>query len=104
ARLLDGSGDDAIGQPLALDGPTLTIRKFKKDKLKLEGLVRFGLIAPEGARVLGVVGRCRCNVIISGGTRSGKPTLLNCMTAHIDEDERVITCEDAAELQLQQPH
>ena len=104
ARLMDGSRVNVIVPPLALDGPTLTIRKFKKDKLKLEDLVRFGSISPEGARVLAVIGRCRCNVIISGGTGSGKTTLLNCMTAHIDEDERVITCEDAAELQLQQPH
>ena len=104
ARLMDGSRVNVIVPPLALDGPTLTIRKFKKDKLKLEDLVRFGSISPEGARVLAVIGRCRCNIIISGGTGSGKTTLLNCMTAHIDEDERVITCEDAAELQLQQPH
>ncbi|HTQ14412.1 MAG TPA: CpaF family protein [Rhizomicrobium sp.] len=104
ARLLDGSRVNVIAPPLALDGPTLTIRKFKKDKLKLDDLVRFGSISPAGARVLGVIGRARCNVLISGGTGSGKTTLLNCMTAYIDVDERVITCEDAAELQLQQPH
>src|SRR5205823_11339569 len=61
-------------------------------------------INPAGARLLGVIGRSRCNVLISGGTGSGKTTLLNCMTAYIDTEERVITCEDAAELQLQQPH
>ncbi len=104
ARLLDGSRVNVIGPPLSLDGPTLTIRKFKKDKLTLEDLVRFGSISPDGARVLQVIGRCRCNVLISGGTGSGKTTLLNCMTAYIDAEERVITCEDAAELQLQQPH
>ncbi|HEX3675329.1 MAG TPA: CpaF family protein [Rhizomicrobium sp.] len=104
ARLLDGSRVNVIAPPLALDGPTLTIRKFRKDKLTLEDLVRFGSISPAGARVLGVIGRCRCNILISGGTGSGKTTLLNCMTAYIDTDERVITCEDAAELQLQQPH
>src|SRR5689334_19403005 len=104
ARLLDGSRVNVIAPPLALDGPTLTIRKFKKDKLKLEDLVRFGSISPDGARVLQVIGRCRCNILISGGTGSGKTTLLNCMTAYIDVEERVITCEDAAELQLQQPH
>src|SRR5580704_2911408 len=87
-----------------LDGPTLTIRKFKKDKLTLDDLVKFGSISPEAARVLQVIGRCRCNVLISGGTGSGKTTLLDCMTAYIDAEERVITCEDAAELQLQQPH
>ncbi len=104
ARLLDGSRVNVIAPPLALDGPTLTIRKFKKDKLKLSDLVRFGSISEAGARILGVIGRCRCNVLISGGTGSGKTTLLNCLTAYIDVDERVVTCEDAAELQLQQPH
>jgi pilus assembly protein CpaF len=104
ARLLDGSRVNVIGPPLSLDGPTLTIRKFKKDKLTLEDLVKFGSISPDAARVLQVIGRCRCNILISGGTGSGKTTLLNCMTAYIDAEERVITCEDAAELQLQQPH
>ncbi len=104
ARLLDGSRVNVIAPPLALDGPTLTIRKFRRDKLTLEDLTRFGSISPAGARVLGVIGRSRCNVLISGGTGSGKTTLLNCMTAYIDVDERIITCEDAAELQLQQPH
>src|SRR5450631_3446516 len=104
ARLTDGSRVNVIGPPLSLDGPTLTIRKFKKDKLTLDDLVKFGSISPEAARVLQVIGRCRCNILISGGTGSGKTTLLNCMTAYIDAEERVITCEDAAELQLQQPH
>jgi pilus assembly protein CpaF len=104
ARLLDGSRVNVIAPPLSLDGPTLTIRKFKKDKLKMEDLNRFGSINSSGARILGVIGRSRCNVLISGGTGSGKTTLLNCMTAYIDTDERIITCEDAAELQLQQPH
>jgi pilus assembly protein CpaF len=104
ARLLDGSRVNVIAPPLSLDGPTLTIRKFKKDKLRMDDLVRFGSISPSGARVLGVIGRSRCNVLISGGTGSGKTTLLNTMTAFIDADERIITCEDAAELQLQQPH
>jgi pilus assembly protein CpaF len=104
ARLLDGSRVNVIAPPLSLDGPTLTIRKFKKDKLRMDDLVRFGSISPAGARVLAVIGRSRCNVLISGGTGSGKTTLLNCMTAFIDADERIITCEDAAELQLQQQH
>jgi pilus assembly protein CpaF len=104
ARLPDGSRVNVIAPPLAIDGPTLTIRKFKKDKLKMADLIRFGSISPEGGKVLDVIGNCRCNVLISGGTGSGKTTLLNMMTAFIDIDERVITCEDAAELQLQQPH
>jgi pilus assembly protein CpaF len=104
ARLPDGSRVNAIVPPLAIDGPALTIRKFKKDKLKLDNLVRFGSITPEGAEILKIIGRCRVNTIVSGGTGSGKTTLLNCLTQFIDDDERVITCEDAAELQLQQPH
>ncbi|WP_342110238.1 CpaF family protein [Methylobacterium sp. SI9] len=104
ARLPDGSRVNVIAPPLAIDGPALTIRKFKKDKLTLEQLVRFGAISPEGAEVLKIIGQSRCNVVISGGTGSGKTTLLNCLTAFIEHDERVITCEDAAELQLQQPH
>jgi pilus assembly protein CpaF len=104
ARLPDGSRVNAIVPPLALDGPALTIRKFKKDKLTLDQLVRFGSITPEGGEILKVLGRCRVNTLVSGGTGSGKTTLLNCLTQFIDNDERIITCEDAAELQLQQPH
>ena len=104
ARLPDGSRVNVIAPPLSIDGAALTIRKFKKDKLKIEDLVNFGSISEAGARVLGIVGACRINTLISGGTGSGKTTLLNCMTSFIEEDERVITCEDAAELQLQQPH
>ncbi|MCE7998386.1 MAG: CpaF family protein [Rhodobiaceae bacterium] len=104
ARLADGSRVNVIAPPLALDGPTLTIRKFRKDKLTMDDLVGFQSISPEGADVLAVIGNVRCNVLISGGTGSGKTTLLNCMTGFIDTDERIITCEDAAELQLQQPH
>ncbi|MEI8144011.1 MAG: CpaF family protein [Alphaproteobacteria bacterium] len=104
ARLADGSRVNVIAPPLAIDGAVLTIRKFKKDKLTLEQLVKFGSITPEGAEVLRIIGRVRCNVVVSGGTGSGKTTLLNCLTRYIDSDERIITCEDAAELQLQQPH
>jgi pilus assembly protein CpaF len=104
ARLPDGSRVNIIAPPLAIDGPVLTIRKFKKDKLTLDQLVSFGAISPEGARILQIIGRVRCNVVISGGTGSGKTTLLNCLTRYIDADERIITCEDAAELQLQQAH
>jgi len=104
ARLPDGSRVNVIAPPLAIDGTALTIRKFKRDKLTLDQLVRYGSISPQGAEVLKIIGRVRCNVIISGGTGSGKTTLLNCLTNYVDRDERVITCEDSAELQLQQPH
>ncbi|NOZ33544.1 MAG: CpaF family protein [Alphaproteobacteria bacterium] len=104
ARLPDGSRVNVIAPPLAIDGPTLTIRKFKKDKLTLDQLVKFGSISPDGSKVLQILGRVRANILISGGTGSGKTTLLNCLTGYIDRDERVITCEDSAELQLQQPH
>ena len=104
ARLPDGSRVNVIVSPLAIDGAALTIRKFKKDKLTLDQLVGFGAISPEGAEILKIIARVRCNVVISGGTGSGKTTLLNCLTRYIDQDERIITCEDAAELQLQQPH
>jgi pilus assembly protein CpaF len=104
ARLPDGSRVNTIVPPLAIDGPALTIRKFKKDKLTLDQLVRFGTITPQGAEILRIIGRSRVNTVISGGTGSGKTTLLNCLTRFIDHDERIITCEDAAELQLQQPH
>lgn len=104
ARLADGSRVNVIAPPLAIDGPALTIRKFRKDKLTLDQITKFGAISPAGAEILKIIGRVRCNIVISGGTGSGKTTLLNCLTNYIDHDERVITCEDAAELQLQQPH
>ena len=104
ARLPDGSRVNVIAPPLAIDGAALTIRKFKKDKLTLQQLVKYGSISPEGAEVLRILGRVRANILISGGTGSGKTTLLNCLTGFIEKDERVITCEDSAELQLQQPH
>lgn len=104
ARLPDGSRVNVIAPPLAIDGPALTIRKFKKDRLRLEQLVKFGSITPQAKTILEVIGRVRCNTLVSGGTGSGKTTLLNCLTGSIDHDERIITCEDSAELQLQQPH
>jgi pilus assembly protein CpaF len=104
ARLADGSRVNVIAPPLAIDGPTLTIRKFKKDKLTLEKLVAFGSMTPAVAELLKLIGHCRINIIVSGGTGSGKTTLLNCLTRYIENTERIITCEDAAELQLQQPH
>ena len=104
ARLPDGSRVNVIVPPLSIDGPALTIRKFRRDKLTMRDLVEYNSISQEGAEVLGIIGKVRCNVLISGGTGSGKTTLLNCLTGFIEADERVITCEDAAELQLQQPH
>ncbi len=104
ARLPDGSRVNVIAPPLAIDGPALTIRKFKKDRLRLEQLVKLKSLSPEAKTLLEIIGRVRCNILISGGTGSGKTTLLNCLTGSIDDDERIITCEDSAELQLQQPH
>jgi pilus assembly protein CpaF len=104
ARLADGSRVNVIAPPLSIDGPALTIRKFRRDRLTLDKLVKFGSITPAGGRLLEIIGHCRINTIVSGGTGSGKTTLLNCLTNYIDRTERVITCEDAAELQLQQPH
>ncbi len=104
ARLADGSRVNVILPPLSIDGPALTIRKFRSDKLTMGDLVKFGSVPDPGAKLLEVIGAVRCNVLISGGTGSGKTTLLNCLTAFIDAGERIVTCEDAAELQLQQPH
>jgi pilus assembly protein CpaF len=85
ARLPDGSRVNAVVPPLAIDGPALTIRKFRKDKLTLEQLVRYGTISAEGSEILKVVGRCRINTLVSGSTGSGKTTLLNCLTRYIDD-------------------
>ena len=105
ARLLDGSRVNVIAPPLALDGPTLTIRKFKQGQADARRSRQVRLDQRRPARACWASSAAaRCNVLISGGTGSGKTTLLNCMTAYIDAEERVITCEDAAELQLQQPH
>ena len=104
ARLPDGSRVNAIVPPLAIDGPALTIRKFRKDKLTLEQLVRYGSISPEGAEILKVIGRCRVNTLVSGGHRLGQDDAAQLPDRYIDDDERIVTCEDAAELQLQQPH
>jgi pilus assembly protein CpaF len=104
ARLPDGSRVNAIIPPLALGGPTITIRKFKKDSLKVDDLIRFGSMTPEFAQFLKASVVAGLNIIISGGTGSGKTTLLNVLSSFIPEDERILTIEDAAELQLQQPH
>ena len=104
ARLIDGSRVNVIAPPLAIDGAALTIRKFSKEKLTFQNLIDFKSITPQLGQVLEVISAIRTNILISGGTGSGKTTLLNLMTAYIDPGERIITCEDSAELQLQQPH
>jgi pilus assembly protein CpaF len=104
ARLADGSRVNAIIPPLALDGPSLSIRKFAVDPLKVHDLIRFGAITREMATVLEGIVRSRLNVIISGGTGTGKTTFLNVLSAFIPPNERIVTIEDSAELQLQQEH
>jgi pilus assembly protein CpaF len=104
ARLPDGSRVNAIIPPLALDGPAMSIRRFGSKPMQVEDLVRHGAFPQSVIDFLSAAVQARCNVIISGGTGSGKTTLLNCLSKYILPDERVITIEDAAELQLQQPH
>jgi pilus assembly protein CpaF len=104
ARLSDGSRVNAIIPPLALDGPAMSIRRFGTKPLQLEDLIRLGAFPAAVMDFLAAAVQARCNIIISGGTGSGKTTLLNCLSRYIPADERVITIEDAAELQLQQPH
>jgi pilus assembly protein CpaF len=104
ARLKDGSRVNIVFPPLALDGPYVSIRKFGKKPIDLAKLVEFGALTPVVARALEIAGRARLNIIISGGTGSGKTTMMNALSRFIAEDERVLTVEDAAELQLQQPH
>jgi pilus assembly protein CpaF len=104
ARLEDGSRVNAIIPPLALDGPSLSIRKFAVDPLKVDDLVRFGTISPAAATLFEAVVKSRLNVIISGGTGTGKTTMLNVMSSFIPHKERIVTIEDSAELQLQQEH
>ncbi len=104
ARLADGSRVNVIIPPLAIDGSSISIRKFSKSKLTLEKMIEFGSLTPKMCRLLNIAGRCRMNIIISGGTGSGKTTMLNAISRNIDPGERIVTIEDAAELQLQQPH
>ena len=104
ARLPDGSRVNAIIPPLALDGSSMSIRRFGSKPLQLEDLIRHEAFPPVVMDFLSAAVQARCNVIISGGTGSGKTTLLNCLSRYVPLGERVITCEDAAELQLQQPH
>ncbi len=104
ARLPDGSRVNAIIPPLALDGPVLSIRKFAKEPIRVEDMIQFGTITPEIAAVLDAMVKARLNILISGGTGTGKTTFLNLLSSFIPNEERIITIEDAAELQLQQEH
>jgi pilus assembly protein CpaF len=104
ARLEDGSRVNIIAPPLAIDGPSISIRKFSQKKITLDVMANQRNISPEMSRLLKIASRCRLNILISGGTGSGKTTLLNAMSQLIDHGERIVTIEDAAELQLQQPH
>src|SRR5213078_1197405 len=104
ARLPDGSRFNAIIPPLSLDGPSVSIRRFGANPLKLEDLLNYKAFTPEMAMLLEGAIKARLNVLISGGTGSGKTTLLNTLSAFIPGDERLVTIEDAAELQLQQDH
>jgi pilus assembly protein CpaF len=104
ARLPDGSRVNAIIPPLALSGPTLTIRKFSRDPYTINDLISFGTLSARAAQFLGACVKGKLNVLISGGTGTGKTTMLNAVSAFIPNDERIVTIEDAAELQLQQDH
>jgi len=104
ARLADGSRVNVIVPPLALDGPTMSIRRFGSDPLGVQDLVEVGAVTEKVAEVLEGIVKCRLNILISGGTGAGKTTLLNAISGFIPEDERIITIEDSAELQLKQRH
>lgn len=104
ARLEDGSRVNIVIPPVAIDGTSVSIRKFKKQSIGFSDLVEFGAMSKEMAQLLMVASRCRLNILISGGTGSGKTTMLNALSQFISEGERIVTIEDAAELRLQQPH
>ena len=104
ARLADGSRVNVIAPPLAIDGTSISIRKFSKQKITLDKMAQQGNMSAKMCQLLKIAGRCRLNIIISGGTGSGKTTMLNAVSRNIDPGERIVTIEDAAELQLQQPH
>jgi pilus assembly protein CpaF len=104
ARLPDGSRVNAVIRPVSIDGPSITIRKFKRDKLSIQQLIDLGSLTPQMAEFTRACVLAHLNIVISGGTGSGKTTLLNVLSSYISEEERIVTIEDAAELQLQQDH
>ncbi len=104
ARLADGSRVNAIIPPLALDGPVLSIRRFGREPLTIDTLIKNGTLTTQMAEFLNVIVKARLNLLVCGGTGSGKTTMLNCLTSFIPHNERIITIEDSAELSLQQPH
>jgi len=104
ARLPDGSRVNAVVRPVSIDGPSITIRKFKKDKLSIQQLIDYGSLTPNMAEFIRACVLAHLNIVISGGTGSGKTTLLNVLSSYIPEEERIVTIDDAAELQLQQDH
>lgn len=104
ARLPDGSRVNIVVPPLSIDGTAITIRKFQTQRLNFENLISMGTISYEAVEFLKWMVRIRCNILVIGGTGSGKTTLLNGLIQSLSSEERIVTCEDAAELQLQQPH
>jgi pilus assembly protein CpaF len=104
ARLPDGSRVNAVVPPCAIDGPSITIRKFAKNRLTMEDLINFGTLTPDMAKFLEACVKSKLNIVISGGTGSGKTTLLNVLSGYIPDSERIVTIEDAAELSLHQRH
>jgi pilus assembly protein CpaF len=104
ARLRDGSRINAIIPPLAIDGPSLSIRRFGKNRYSINDLLAKDSISPQMVAILQAMTRARLNLLVSGGTGSGKTTLLSCLSSFIPEDERIVTIEDSAEISLQQPH
>ncbi|KKD60224.1 pilus assembly protein CpaF [Grimontia sp. AD028] len=104
ARLEDGSRVNIVLPPIAIDGASISIRKFKKQSISFGDLIEFGAVSPEVAKLMIIASRCRLNIVISGGTGSGKTTMMNALSQYVSESERIVTIEDAAELRLQQPH